>query len=364
MENVEHMDDLYNELVLSPALDSSQDPLDFGIDEHNDGSTEFEFQDLDPNTVNNDPDPVINNDPDVLKSLLLSKGIDSESIKIANEDGTEETVRFNDLSPEEQLGLIDSVSATDVTDELDDHEIDVLNFLRENEMSFEEAVDYFKRQGVEEFINEQQASNFEVDEFSDEEIYALDLKSKFDDLTDEDLEVEIEKQLENPEIFKKKVDKIREDLRQASKQDVENAEQESAVQQQQMLEELQSNLVNVATSIGDIGGLELDDNDKEEVLSLILDKDVNNSSKLLKYLDDPETLFKVSWFVLHGEEAFETIHNYWKSEIDKIGTVKKTPQQNTKGSPVYKRENFIPSPPSEAHFGKKGNVTNVDDLWK
>ena len=126
-----------------------------------------------------------------------------------------------------------------------------------------------------------------------------------------------------------------------------------------MLEELQENLISVANSIEDIGGLELDDDDKEEVLSLILDRDANNTSLLLKQLDDPETLFKVSWFILHGEEAFDTIHKYWKSEVEKLG-----PKQiQTRGQQTTKKSSIIPEVDNKNHFGKVGVVKTVDDLW-
>ena len=359
-----HIDEIYNELILDPT-GGGNDPLDLGLEipEYGEQLTELQDEPLKIEDFDAPENYTSENSGNIIRQLLESKGLNADAIKIANEEGVVEEVNFDTLSPEEQLTILDSVSEVNIEDHLDEDEIDILNFMRENNMKLEEAIEYFKNQGIEEFLQSQQASSFNVDDFSDEDIYVLDLKSKFEDLTEEEVELELEKQLENPELFKKKVDKIREELRESNRLDIENAEQERAEQEQQMLEELQSNLVNVATSIEDIGGLQLDDNDKEEVLSLILDRDVNNSSKLLKYLDDPETLFKVSWFVLYGEEAFNTIHDYWKSEIEKIGS--KQPILKTQnGSSTSKKVNVIPTTPSENHFGKKGKVTSVDDLWK
>ena len=356
---MQHIDELYNDLVNQPVGDDLN-PLDLGLDNIDDDGISVEQEQpisasyINPTEVDNDGGEL-----DTLSTYLSSKGIDPSSIKIQNEEGNEEIIPFSSLSQQEQLELIESVSATEVEDNLESDEIELLNFLRENNFSLEDAVNFFKNQGIEEFVKQQQAESFNVDNFSDEEIYILDLKSKFEELTDDEVEIELEKQLENPELFKKKVDKIREELRQSNIEDIEYEKQSQAELNQQMLEELQENLISVANSIEDIGGLELDDDDKEEVLSLILDRDANNTSLLLKQLDDPETLFKVSWFILHGEEAFDTIHKYWKSEVEKLG-----PKQiQTRGQQTTKKSSIIPEVDNKNHFGKVGVVKTVDDLW-
>lgn len=352
-----HIDDLYNELINNPPA-TDLDPLDLGVQEIEDDSQSVIEDDYVYEDVKiTDREPV-SEDKSAIETFLESKGIDVSSINIESEDGNTNTVPFNELSPQEQIELIESIASAPVEDELNNDEIDLLNFVRENNFSLNDVVDYFKNQGIEEFVQRQNAESFNVDQFSDEEIYALELKSKFDDLTDEEVELELEKQLENPELFKKKVDKIREELRQSNLEDIENEKQNQAELNQQMLEELQENLVSVANSVEDIGGLELDDDDKEEVLSLILDRDANNTSMLLKRLDDPETLFKVSWFILHGEEAFDSIHKYWKSEVERLGQRQPQPtrQQVTKKS-------IIPEVNDKLHFGKVGVVKTVDDLW-
>ena len=69
------------------------------------------------------------------------------------------------------------------------------------------------------------------------------------------------------------------------------------------------------TSIEDFD-LELEDDDKEEVLQFLLNKDINGQSDFVKLLNDPKALFQLAWFATKGQEAFSTIHDYYKKEID------------------------------------------------
>lgn len=358
---------LYATLTGVPDVETP-DPLDLGIE----GIEDPDYQDPDQPSYTDDTIIEQTTDPEaferddqedsVVNKILEQKGIDPNAIKIEDENGEEIVVPFNELSADEQSSILEELYSTTAEDELNDDEIEVVNFLRENDFKLEDAIEHWKRQGIEDFIREQEALAFDVDKFTDEELYVIDLKSKFEDLTDEELELELTKQLENQELFKKKVDKIRQEYKEAHEQDLEFAATQKAQEEQALIEELQSNLIRVATSTEDIGGIVLDDDDKENVLSLILDRDANNASKLLKHLDDPETLFKVSWFVQYGEEAFSAIHDYWKSEIEKI--TKSNPSKSIKGSST-RRTSVIPDVTTTNVFAKKEDekVITMDDIW-
>ncbi len=54
----------------------------------------------------------------------------------------------------------------------------------------------------------------------------------------------------------------------------------------------------------------------EEVLQFLLSKDINGQSEFVKLLNDPNALFQLAWFATKGQEAFSTIHDYYKKEID------------------------------------------------
>ena len=69
-------------------------------------------------------------EPDIIESLLRSKGINPEAIKFETENGYEE-VPFDELSYEEKMQILNS---SDLEDDygLDDDEINLINQLRSN----------------------------------------------------------------------------------------------------------------------------------------------------------------------------------------------------------------------------------------
>jgi len=88
----------------------------------------------------------------VINMLLNQKGItDSTQIQFENEDGVIETVDFNSLSKEEQLSLL--TEKEESTPEISDNEIEVINFMRENNVSFEEILQFERQKAIDEYIN-------------------------------------------------------------------------------------------------------------------------------------------------------------------------------------------------------------------
>ena len=79
---------------------------------------------------------------------------------------------------------------------------------------------------------------------------------------------------------------------------------------------LVDSMVEVAQETDELFDLELEDDDKEEVLQFLLNKDINGQSEFVKLLNDPNALFQLAWFAIKGQEAFSTIHDYYKKEID------------------------------------------------
>jgi hypothetical protein len=254
---------------------------------------------------------------DVIKLLLRNKGIeDPSAILFEEEDGTETTKDFYSLTKQEQLELLESSDA-DINYGLEDNEIETVNFLRENDITLQELLDYTKQQAIEEFQNAQ-AGPFEIDNYTDEELFVLDLKAKFDDFTNEELEIELTKALENPELFKKKTDRIRSEYKTLEEQN-RTAETEAAkTAREEAFTKITNSLVNVANQTEDMFGIDLEDQDKEDIIHSIVDRDINGVTPLVKALDDPTNLFKAAWFVTKGEEAFNLLHNYYRKEIEEV----------------------------------------------
>lgn len=273
---------------------------------------------------------------DLITSILKSKGIDNpEKIKYEDETGEIVEVNFYDLDKEEQLAILNS-NDSDINYGLSDHELEVVNYLRNNKVSFQDTIEYFSRQAIEDYIRDSYNQGFSIDSFDDEELFKLDLKSQYEDLTEEEVQLQLEKELEHRELFDKKIKRIRQEYLEAEATQLEEQNRKEAEQREEEYSKLNDSLKSVATSVSDIGGLDLSDEDKNEVLSFILDRDMNGVSDFIKLLDDSEQLFQLAWFALKGQEAFNTLHDYYKKQISVVRKqpVAKQPSNNTDTRPV------------------------------
>jgi hypothetical protein len=248
---------------------------------------------------------------ELISNLLAQRGIiDASKIQIEDEDGNIQELDFNSLPIEEQLEILQQE-----TPELDDSEIETINYLRENGVGIQELIEYHRNQAIQEYLQSQQ-TNYTVDNLSDEELYKLDIAAKYEDLSEEELEIELQKELNNPDLFKKKVDKLREVYKQEEIAEQEELAKQSELEEEQNYQTLVDSMVEIAQGTNELFDLELEDEDKEDVLQFLLSKDMNGQSEFVKLLNDPNALFQLAWFAVKGQEAFSTIHDYYKKEID------------------------------------------------
>jgi hypothetical protein len=59
--------------------------------------------------------------------------------------------------------------------------------------------------------------------------------------------------------------------------------------------------------------LNFDDNDRNELAQFMLEQDESGNNYLWQALQEPETLVKAAWFILNGDEAFESISDYFST---------------------------------------------------
>lgn len=269
-------------------------------------------------TKQDEPNPLqtvtIDPDEDVIVSFLKTKGIaDPSKIQFRNETGDIEEVDFNSLSREEQLDLLENMSETQ---NLTDDEIQTVQYLRDNNLTLKDFAAYIQNKTIEAYQRNQTVVN-SVDQLTDEELFVLHLKSQYPELSREELAKELEIATDDEDLFKKKVSKLRTDYINLEKQQKEAEEKQATEQREAQYKQLVDTMVQVAKDRDDFYGLELDDDDKEEVLDFLLTKDVNGNSQFSKVLNDPRELFELAFFALKGQEAFQTLHSYYKKEIDK-----------------------------------------------
>lgn len=311
-----------------------------------------------------DEDPsLILDEAGLINHLLEAKGIKEGMVRIQNEDGTEEDIAFSELTSEEQLEILNTPN--EEPQNFEEHELNTIEWLRKNEVTFEQAVEYFSKKAVEEALASSAASQ-SISEYTDEEIYTLDLISKYNDLSEEEIKIELDKQNEHPELFKKKVDALRQLYLQAEQDEITQAETENQRIAQEEFDLTANKLVTVAKEVEDIGGLDIELEDKQEVLGFILNKDVNGLSDFGKLLDDPKALFEIAWYAKKGKQAFETIHEYYKKEITEAnrkgyekGKAENKPAESSK--PTNKA---VIRPKAKQNITGQSNYMSVEELYK
>ena len=312
-------------------FDFGEETLDQVIDEG--VSTPAEFDDSDVNYTETDYNEDSNEDSkDYISRLLESRGIDRNRIQILDEEGNASEVNFDSLSDQDKFDIL-NYQEDPVLPE--DHEIQTINFLRQNNMTLQDFAEWQRQEAIKEYLAEQ-SSVSETDSYSDEEIVAYDYIKRFgESMSDEEIDAEIERLKADPEAFAKRVTLLRnvfkaEEEAQAKlyqdQEDAKNAENETIFIQtyQQAL-----------AGIDNIQNIELDTNDREELLRFVLEKDQANRTGLSKAMDDPANVLKMAWYLLHGEECTNAMIDYFQKEISKRS--KPAPRVVTKAGGGSKR---------------------------
>ena len=299
-------DVIFEDLELDKPLDNTDAPT----------NTDLTEEDFFTDTVTDVPA-----EDSIISELLKARGISDGKITIIDEDNKESEVNFSELSKEEQLEILNDYPETE-DNELDESEIWFINQIREKNQSIEEFLEDY-RQEILATLDESTTQNYDIDAYDDKELYLLDLKNKYD-LTDEELVKELEKELKDENLFKKKVDVLRAEYKQLEDQYKETQKLEFAEKQQEEYNQFAEKMVDVALQTPEFYGIELEDDEKNEVLSFLLDLDDKGTSEFSKSLNDPKKLYEAAWFLRYGKESFDALKNAYESEIAKL---KKDPKQ-------------------------------------
>jgi len=323
-------------------MDLDNDYLWMDNDEFDDSVQTQDLDDLHDETddhaqdINDDDDS--NDEPeDYLSRILKSRGIDRERVKIEDEDGQIKEFRFDDLDEETKYGIL----ANTETAVLSEREEQDLNFLRKNRMNLQDFAKYQKEQAVKEYLEQNQTDKtYTVDALSDDELYKFDLKDRMPDLTDEEVEEQLQKAKESETFFTKQIAALRKEYKELEEEDRQKREAEAQAESEEQYNQLAQSLVEAARNTAELNDNVLDDNDRNEVLSFLLDRDANGQSQFSKLFEDPDALFKMAWYMLKGEEAHQALTDYYKGEIAKARRENKPqPQQKViRRSTVSKKD--------------------------
>lgn len=268
--------------------------------------------------INNAP---INDDEDILSLFLKEKGINNLSeIKVENDNGEIETKDFYSLTKEEQISILSDTNSIEDNYNLDEDEITFLNELRSNNLTTKEYIDFIKQSAIDEFL-ENQEENYEVNSLSNDELYYLDIKNKFPTFTDEELLEVLEHEKQNETLFNKKIENLRNFYLEKEKEYNQDKIYQTNIQKEQDNILFKNEILNSAQNIKNIGEFELEQSDREEVSNFLLEKDVTGVKYFDKALKEPESLFKMAWFLLKGDSAFNDLSDYYKDRITEYSKI-------------------------------------------
>ena len=322
--NMDELEDIFDEEVLSDIPDQeTQVTVDIPSDDHDD--------------FFGDKISSENSETSILDDYLKSLGIENAKISVLDENDEEQEISFYDLTKEEQLEILKAAEPEqEIQDnDLDESEIELLNQIRESQLSVEEFLEAYKASIIDE-IGQGAAPEYSIDSYDDQELYLLDLKQKFD-LTDEELAKKLEYELQDEALFKKQVDTLRAEYKQLEDQYNEAQKQEAEDLKEEQFNQFSETMVNVALQTPEFYGIELDDDEKNEVLSQILDLDENGTSEFYKSLNDPKKLYELAWFSRYGKDSFDALKNAYESEISRL-------KKEIKPNPVAIRRNSNDKP--------------------
>ena len=310
----------------------NNDNIDF-IDELDD-EQQLDGQKQDPNPDNpqesedqepEGPDNTGTSDPeegedDFLTSLLKSRGIEDKSkIKFETEEGDVEEVDWDSLSNEDKLNILSSSESTPENG-LDESEIQLINAIRNSGMSPSEYLQFIGNGEVERYIQNSQEPQYEIDEYSDDELFLMDFMSRMGEVTEDEATEALERAKANEGLFKKQIEAIRNEYKQAEQENQMQAQLEQEQIAQQQYDQFSDQIVDEINNLTEIQGFELnmENDDMQELYDFITGYDAAGNNYLAKALSDPHVLVKTAWLALNGDQMINDITSYFQKEIASV----------------------------------------------
>lgn len=302
--SMDELEDLFNDEPVITNVETVEEVISEDLND------DF-FGDLDRAT------PAENKKDSIINDILTSKGIVNNTIKIIDENNVESEVNFYDLPKEEQLEILMSSEENVKEEILDENEIQFINYLRTENVSLDDFLESYKQSILAEVQAAAPAATYDIDNYTDEELFLLDLQTKFE-LTDEELQIELRKELDNPDLFTKKTAKLRTDYKLLEDQYKETLALEAANKRDEDYNKFSDSMLNIATTIDNFHGIYLEDDEKNETLAYLLTLDETGVSQFAKDINDPQKLYEAAWYMRYGKEAFEALESAYEAEIAEL----------------------------------------------
>ncbi len=342
-------------------IDDIEDFMDDEQDESSQIPTIDEIDEVDEESFGDEED-----DYSATERFLQEHGVDPRSIRFETEDG-QETSDFNDLSSDDQYQILSSLSENE--DDLDDQEISLLNFMRSNNWSVRDYNNYIAQQAIQQYAGAQSQpeQTYQIDDLSDEELFLVDLKSKIPDLTEEEAIDELDRSQQNPDLFNKKVQSLRQDYKE--KEDLYKQQQQQQLADQQKAAYAQysqtiADAINRATvmDLGDLD-LELQNDDKQQIYNYLVGYDQQGNRLINNTLADPDQLVRMAWMNIKGPEVFKELTAYYKNKITEVAKNNYNRGYNdAKGGKSYNQAKSVVKKRRQTKQSGELSINDIDDF--
>ena len=343
-------------------LDPTDDPI---LNDYVNGST----GDDDTPDPSEDENNKSHDSGDFLHNFLKEKGIEDPSkLQWEDENGEITDVDFDSLSDEDKLNVLNSLSDP----ELSQHEIDVVNYLRQNGVTFNQVIEYFSKKAVDDYITQNPDSvptkTYTIDDYTDEELYLADLKSKYPDFTDEELTSKLNSAKSNEELFKKEVSALRTEYKKEEDAQIEAQKQ----QEEQAYNDLVDNLQNILGNFNEVAldstdpesdVLEIEDSDKEQVLAYLLNQDTDGKSQLVKDLENPATLIELAWLRTQGRSLIDNSTRYWKDLLKQERKEKAKLEKELESYRTRESQSVVVPKPPKSNNSNEKDIPTFGSVW-
>ena len=148
----------------------------------------------------------------------------------------------------------------------------------------------------------------------------MDFMSRMGEVTEDEATEALERAKANEGLFKKQIEAIRNEYKQAEQENQMQAQLEQEQIAQQQYDQFSDQIVDEINNLKEIQGFELnmENNDMQELYDFITGQDAAGNNYLAKALSDPHVLVKTAWLALNGDQMINDITSYFQKEIASV----------------------------------------------
>lgn len=259
-------------------------------------------------------------DEDFVSSLLKSRGIEDKSkIKFETDEGDVEEVDWKNLSNQDKINILQSSEVTPETG-LDESEIQLINTIRNSGMNPQEYLQYIGNGEVNRYIQNNYQPQFEIDQYSDDELFLMDFMSRTGEVTEDEAVEALQRAKANETLYQKQIESIRNEYKKIEQENLMQEQLEQEQLEQQQYEQFSNQIVDEINNLNEIQGFDLnmDSDDMQTLYDFITGSDAAGNNYLVKALSDPQILVKTAWLALNGDQMINDISNYFQKEIANV----------------------------------------------